>query len=185
MNGMKTWNLLSIYKCRVCYIQFFLYIETQWINGPFQLAQWSVYGKAVRTNNDVEGWHHRINSCLGQCLGVYRLAAEMHKEERFVNPAGATSVREASCQGAEEGLQNQSDSTLQVVGGISCETLSCFTTQRLCSDRSSWYIQEEINGMANETRWRWTKCLWIVPDVVKGMKRVGSGWIIVPWPPLS
>lgn len=84
MNGMKTWNLLSIYKCRVCYIQFFLYIETQWINGPFQLAQWSVYGKALRTNNDVEGWHHRINSCLGQCLGVYRLAAEMHKEARFV-----------------------------------------------------------------------------------------------------
>ncbi|XP_030848127.1 uncharacterized protein LOC115926835 [Strongylocentrotus purpuratus] len=56
--------------------QFFLYIETQWINGPFQLAQWSVYGKAVRTN--------RINSCLGQRLGIYRLAAEMHKEARFV-----------------------------------------------------------------------------------------------------
>lgn len=92
------------------------------------------------------------------------------------HPAGATSDREASRQGAEEGLQNQSGSTIQVVGGISRATLSRFTAQRLCSDRSSRYIQEGIHGMANETRWRWTKWLWIVHDVVKGMKRVGSGW---------
>jgi hypothetical protein len=24
--------------------------------------QWSAYGQAIRTNNDVEGWHHHLNS---------------------------------------------------------------------------------------------------------------------------
>jgi len=26
---------------------------------------WSVYRRVIRTNNDVEGWHHRLNACQG------------------------------------------------------------------------------------------------------------------------
>ena len=38
------------------------YINNTWINGStWKPASWTVYGQSVRTNNDVEGWHHRIN----------------------------------------------------------------------------------------------------------------------------
>ena len=37
------------------------YINT-WINGSkWKPASWTVYHQSVRTNNDVEGWHHRMN----------------------------------------------------------------------------------------------------------------------------
>ena len=33
-----------------------------WINGNiFSPVDWSVFGQAIRTNNDVEGWHYRMN----------------------------------------------------------------------------------------------------------------------------
>ena len=37
------------------------YLHHQWIRGSFIHEQLSVIGLRVRTNNDVEGWHHRIN----------------------------------------------------------------------------------------------------------------------------
>ena len=38
------------------------YVDHQWIRGSFSHQQLSVIGLRVRTNNDVEGWHHRINN---------------------------------------------------------------------------------------------------------------------------
>lgn len=58
------------------------YIERTWINGTIRtLSTWTVYHMAVRTNNDVEGWHHRINR-RGQnfCLPFYVLVILLHKE---------------------------------------------------------------------------------------------------------
>ncbi len=38
------------------------YMDTQWIrNSTFPLSSWSVYQRQYRTNNDVEGWHNRLN----------------------------------------------------------------------------------------------------------------------------
>ncbi len=31
---------------------------------------WSVYGMAIRTNNDVEGWHHRLNKITRPAMNV-------------------------------------------------------------------------------------------------------------------
>ena len=37
------------------------YINETWINSTARsLKNWSVFKKSVRTNNDVEGWHHRL-----------------------------------------------------------------------------------------------------------------------------
>ena len=42
------------------------YIEGNWIQGSvFTPSDWSVYGKAIRTNNDIEGWHHGLNRRAG------------------------------------------------------------------------------------------------------------------------
>jgi len=38
------------------------YIENTWFKDRLWTPErWSVYGQPVRTNNDAEGWHHRIN----------------------------------------------------------------------------------------------------------------------------
>ena len=42
-------------------ISLFNYIEETWLNGQFPPNSWCVYGRSVRTNNDVEGWHRRLN----------------------------------------------------------------------------------------------------------------------------
>ncbi len=38
------------------------YIRTTWINNTvWPTESWSVFNQSVRTNNDVEGWHRRLN----------------------------------------------------------------------------------------------------------------------------
>ena len=41
--------------------QFFDYIDRTWINGQWDPSSWSVYNKAIRTNNDCKGLHNRWN----------------------------------------------------------------------------------------------------------------------------
>ena len=56
------------------------YVSSTW--GP---SDWSVFKKAVRTNNDVEGWHHGLNrqaSGRGQ-LPLYLLVQLLHREARI------------------------------------------------------------------------------------------------------
>ena len=38
------------------------YIDTTWISGNWHPNDWCIFNQAVRTNNDVEGWHLRIYS---------------------------------------------------------------------------------------------------------------------------
>jgi hypothetical protein len=51
------------------------YIKTNWINNTTWPPEcWSVYRRVVRTNNDVGGWHYRLNAkakktvCRSTCL---------------------------------------------------------------------------------------------------------------------
>jgi len=38
------------------------YISETWISSTvFPRKDWSVYGQAIRTNNNVEGWHNGLN----------------------------------------------------------------------------------------------------------------------------
>ena len=65
------------------------YIEDNWINGPtFKIANWTVYGKPIRTNNDTEGWHHYLNTlCKGlgrENVNLYQLIEVLHKESQMV-----------------------------------------------------------------------------------------------------
>ena len=40
-----------------------IYVERNWIKSKTWPPQnWSIFGQEVRTNNDVEGWHRRLNS---------------------------------------------------------------------------------------------------------------------------
>jgi hypothetical protein len=62
------------------------YINNTWINGStWKPASWMVYRQSVRTNNDVEGWHHRINrKARKPNLQMYILIVLLHKEARLI-----------------------------------------------------------------------------------------------------
>ena len=62
------------------------YIEDTWIESiMWPLSSWSVYGLAIRTNNDIEGWHNRLNQrASGKCqLPLYMLVQLLHEEAQL------------------------------------------------------------------------------------------------------
>ena len=72
------------------------YMETNWImNTQFPIRSWSVFQRPFKTNNDVEGWHNRLNQNVPSGgLNFYELVKRLHDE--------ATDV-ELMCQFVEEG----------------------------------------------------------------------------------
>ena len=63
------------------------YIRSTWIdNGLWPPAAWSAYRHAIRTNNDVEGWHHRLNSKARKySLSFYVMLKLLHREAEAVS----------------------------------------------------------------------------------------------------
>ena len=64
-------------------LQFTEYVSSTWIHGTtWSPADWTVFKHAIRTNNDIEGWHHGLNrraSGRGQ-LPMYLLIKLLHSE---------------------------------------------------------------------------------------------------------
>ncbi|OWF36870.1 hypothetical protein KP79_PYT02735 [Mizuhopecten yessoensis] len=59
------------------------YVYNTWIRSRvFKIKEWSVYGESIWTNNDVEGWHNRLNSrCSNRGpVPFYPLIQELFKE---------------------------------------------------------------------------------------------------------
>ena len=64
------------------------YVDNNWITSQtFPPATWSVYMQAVRTNNDLEGWHNGLNRrAKGKSqLPLYVLIQLLHKEASLVS----------------------------------------------------------------------------------------------------
>ena len=62
------------------------YIRQQWIESTvFLPSNWSVYQMAIRTNNDIAGWHNALNRrASGQCgLSLYSLIELLEREARL------------------------------------------------------------------------------------------------------
>ena len=53
----------------------------------YQPADWSVFRRAIRTNNDTEGWHHHLNSLTDKTTNsnVFELIEVLHKESLLVS----------------------------------------------------------------------------------------------------
>ena len=63
----------------------FNYVDRQWIQGSFPPEEWSVFMLPIRTNNDVEGWHHRLNTkCRTAHLNMYALVHYLYEEAKLV-----------------------------------------------------------------------------------------------------
>ncbi|XP_060561171.1 uncharacterized protein LOC132720942 [Ruditapes philippinarum] len=58
----KTFDKLQSQNTDETLGQYFEYIKSTWINSDIWSPEnWSVFGCSIRTNNDVEGWHARLN----------------------------------------------------------------------------------------------------------------------------
>lgn len=61
------------------------YLSTTWIESTiWPPSHWSVFGQSVRTNNDVEGWHQRLDSKGRAKMNFYILLDLLHQEAEMV-----------------------------------------------------------------------------------------------------
>ncbi|XP_041372005.1 uncharacterized protein LOC121385401 [Gigantopelta aegis] len=62
------------------------YVDRTWMRSSvWSVDAWSVFNQSVRTNNDVEGWHHRLNHrALGTAPPFYKLIPMLHNEARLI-----------------------------------------------------------------------------------------------------
>ena len=63
------------------------YIESTWLKSSvWSIREWSVYNQSVRTNNNVEVWHHRLNVRAGKpSLSLYVMVPLLHREARLMS----------------------------------------------------------------------------------------------------
>ncbi|KAI8517520.1 hypothetical protein Bbelb_035370 [Branchiostoma belcheri] len=62
------------------------YMEQEWFNNSvWSVEEWSVYFQRVRTNNDTEGYHTRLNKKAQHSLPFYLLVDLLHEESRYVS----------------------------------------------------------------------------------------------------
>ena len=63
------------------------YVRTQWIGGTvFTPGDWSVFQQNIRTNNDVEGWHYRLNHRGKRAkLPLYLLCHLLYPEAQLIS----------------------------------------------------------------------------------------------------
>ncbi|XP_071130109.1 uncharacterized protein [Mytilus edulis] len=62
------------------------YIQRRWIDSTiFPISAWTVFGQPIRTNNDVEGWHNRLNrKAKGASLHLYVMLKVLSDEARYL-----------------------------------------------------------------------------------------------------
>ena len=65
--------------------QLFDYVEATWIlSTVWPPSSWSAFRRPIRTNNDVEGWHYRLNRrARSRHLSLYILIALLHNESQL------------------------------------------------------------------------------------------------------
>ena len=74
------------------------YVSRTWINSVVWPPEcWSVYYQSVRTNNDLEGWHNRLNSRGRAGMNLYMLVKLLHKESSKI-PVQVRLVSEGKLQ---------------------------------------------------------------------------------------
>ena len=62
--------------------RFIAYFEPTWLDGQFPVHMWNVYHSNIRTNNQVESWHSRLNRTVGLTHpNIYRLLDTLRREQ--------------------------------------------------------------------------------------------------------
>lgn len=66
--------------------KFCSYIDRNWIkSNTWPPVNWSVFRQDDRTNNDVEGWHNRINEGKNGAFNLFHLIDQLHYEATLIS----------------------------------------------------------------------------------------------------
>ena len=88
-NGTIDWQCTvrgKDHRCKASALAF--YMEENWITSTmWPQSCWSVFMLPIRTNNDIEAWHHGLNSRANNRvhLPFYLLVELLHQEARLVS----------------------------------------------------------------------------------------------------
>ena len=59
-----------------------VYYEQTWFNSDFPIQMCNVFSQSTRTNNRVEGWHHKLNRAIGHSHpNTHDLISVLNKEQ--------------------------------------------------------------------------------------------------------
>ena len=80
-------SILRVHANTSKLMEVFEYLSKTWIESTLWTpSTWSAYQIPVRTNNNVEGWHHRLNQKARKShLGLYLLIRLLHDEAECVD----------------------------------------------------------------------------------------------------
>ena len=98
-------------------LEFMNYVSSTWIEGhTWPPSCWSDYMQSVRTNNDVEGWHHGLHSqAQGKShLPIYLLIDLLKKKPGYFIERPNGIRKKAPTSSAPPVPSNPSDSVLTV-----------------------------------------------------------------------
>ena len=78
------------------------YFKKTWITGFYQIASWCVFKQSTTTNNDVEGWHRRLNkkTDMRSHPSIYSSEDYMKKHSYFLSKGNW--CQKESSQGTKE-----------------------------------------------------------------------------------
>lgn len=74
---------LSDNATMTCLQDFVQYVAENWITSTmWPPSCWSIYMLPIRTNSDIEGWHHSLNQRANNCvhLPFYLVVELLHQE---------------------------------------------------------------------------------------------------------
>ena len=64
----------------------YTYISQTWFNNSiWKPREICAYKRLIRTNNDTEGYHRRLNSRLGEKPPIYKMISFLYKEAVLVD----------------------------------------------------------------------------------------------------
>ncbi|WAR31255.1 hypothetical protein MAR_033797, partial [Mya arenaria] len=80
-----TFECMKDYTSSEAVLPLLEYLDQQWFNSPcWTVEEWCVFGQAVRTNNDVEGWHRPLNRKTGAAPPSFVLLQILHRKAKDV-----------------------------------------------------------------------------------------------------
>lgn len=110
------------------------YYEVNWItNTKTPPATWSTYKRAVRTNNDVEGWHNRLNEG-SQCAhpNMYLLIRQLAKETTILPLQISLVAQECLMRRVTKKAADKQDALIKIWDQYEVDAISASALLRAC-----------------------------------------------------
>lgn len=110
------------------------YLSVNWVhNNKTPPQSWSTYKRAVRTNNDVEGWHHRLNEgSSSPHPNMYLLIKQLGKETAMLPIQISLVAQENLMRRVTKEAKDKQDALIRLWDQYEVDALSATALLREC-----------------------------------------------------